>query len=298
MSDSLPTYGGQAVLEGVMIRGQRHVSVAVRSPSDEILIKTTPVGRLFTGKLRTIPLVRGVVALVETLYIGMSALSYSAGVAAEEEDQEVSKWSMLTMISFSMLIAIALFFLLPLFASKPFEGLTGSHLIPNLAEGGIRLLVFLVYVIGIGFMTDIRRVYMYHGAEHMTVHAVENGDPLNIDCIRKYPTAHPRCGTAFLLTVMIVAIIVFSLVPREPMWWLIISRIILIPVIASFSYEVIRFNGRHSSNLFVQWLTAPSLWLQGLTTKQPEDDQIEVAVSAMTAAIESDRGDKTVTCSP
>ena len=120
-------------------------------------------------------------ALIETLYIGMSALSYSAGVAAEEEDQELNKWSMLTMISFSLLIAIALFFLLPLFASKPFEGLTGSHLIPNLAEGGIRLLVFLVYVIGIGFMTDIRRVYMYHGAEHMTVHAVENGDPLNID---------------------------------------------------------------------------------------------------------------------
>ncbi len=204
---------------------------------------------------------------------------------------------MLTMISFSLLIAIALFFLLPLFASKPFEGLTGSHLIPNLAEGGIRLLVFLVYVIGIGFMTDIRRVYMYHGAEHMTVHAVENGDPLNIDRIRKYPTAHPRCGTAFLLTVMIVAIIVFSLVPREPMWWLILSRIILIPVIASFSYEVIRFNGRHSGNLFVQWLTAPSLWLQGLTTKQPDDDQIEVAVCAMNAAIESDQDTKTVTCS-
>ena len=297
MSEPLPTYGGQAVLEGVMIRGQRHVSVAVRSPSEKILVKTTPVGRLFTGKIRSIPLVRGVVALIETLYIGMSALSYSAGVAAEEEDQELNKWSMLTMISFSLLIAIALFFLLPLFASKPFEGLTGSHLIPNLAEGGIRLLVFLVYVIGIGFMTDIRRVYMYHGAEHMTVHAVENGDPLNIDHIRKYPTAHPRCGTAFLLTVMIVAIIVFSLVPREPMWWLILSRIILIPVIASFSYEVIRFNGRHSGNLFGQWVTAPSLWLQGLTTKQPDDDQIEVAVCAMNAAIESDQDTKTVTCS-
>ena len=138
-------------------------------------------------------------------------------------------------------------------------------------------------------MTDIRRVYMYHGAEHMTVHAMENGDPLDIESIRKYPTAHPRCGTAFLLTVMIVAIFVFSLVPREPLWWLILSRIILIPVIASLSYEVIRFNGRHSSNLFVQWLTAPSLWLQGLTTKQPKDDQIQVAVSAMNAAIASDQ---------
>ena len=289
MSEPRPTYGGQAVLEGVMIRGQHYVSVAVRAPSDEILIKSTPIGGLFTGKLRTLPLIRGFVALIETLYIGMSALSYSAGVAAEQDDQELNRWSMLAMISFSVLIAIVLFFLLPLFASKPFEGITESSLIPNFAEGAIRLLVFLAYVIGIGFMTDIRRVYMYHGAEHMTVHAMENGDPLDIENIRKYPTAHPRCGTAFLLTVMIVAIFVFSLVPREPLWWLILSRIILIPVIASLSYEVIRFNGRHSSNLFVQWLTAPSLWLQGLTTKQPKDDQIQVAVSAMNAAIASDQ---------
>ncbi len=276
-----------------MIRGQRNVSVAVRAPSDEILVKTTAIDGLFTGKLRTLPIIRGVLALIETLYIGMSALSYSAGVAAEQDDQELSKWSMLAMISFSMLIAIALFFLLPLFASKPVEGLTESSLIPNFAEGIIRLLVFLAYVVVIGFMADIRRVYMYHGAEHMTVHAMENGDPLNIDSIRKYPTAHPRCGTAFLLTVMIVAIVVFSLVPREPLWWLILSRIILIPVIASFSYEIIRFNGRHSGNLFVQWLTAPSLWLQGLTTKQPEDDQIQVAVSAMNAAIASDQDNET-----
>ena len=293
MSKPRPTYGGQAVLEGVMIRGQRNVSVAVRAPSDEILVKTTAIDGLFTGKLRTLPIIRGVLALIETLYIGMSALSYSAGVAAEQDDQELSKWSMLAMISFSMLIAIALFFLLPLFASKPFEGMTESSLIHNFAEGIIRLLVFLAYVVVIGFMADIRRVYMYHGAEHMTVHAMENGDPLDIDSIRKYPTAHPRCGTAFLLTVMIVAIVVFSLVPREPLWWLILSRIILIPVIASFSYEIIRFNGRHSGNLFVQWLTAPSLWLQGLTTKQPEDDQIQVAVSAMNAAIASDQDNET-----
>ena len=293
MSKPRPRYCGQAVLEGVMIRGQRNVSVAVRAPSDEILVKTTAIDGLFTGKLRTLPIIRGVLALIETLYIGMSALSYSAGVAAEQDDQELSKWSMLAMISFSMLIAIALFFLLPLFASKPFEGLTESSLIPNFAEGIIRLLVFLAYVVVIGFMADIRRVYMYHGAEHMTVDAMENGDPLDIDSIRKYPTAHPRCGTAFLLTVMIVAIVVFSLVPREPLWWLILSRLILIPVIASFSYEIIRFNGRHSGNLFVQWLTAPSLWLQGLTTKQPEDDQIQVAVSAMNAAIASDQDNET-----
>ena len=172
MSKPRPTYGGQAVLEGVMIRGQRNVSVAVRAPSDEILVKTTAIDGLFTGKLRTLPIIRGVLALIETLYIGMSALSYSAGVAAEQDDQELSKWSMLAMISFSMLIAIALFFLLPLFASKPFEGLTESSLIPNFAEGIIRLLVFLAYVVVIGFMADIRRVYMYHGAEHMTVHAL------------------------------------------------------------------------------------------------------------------------------
>ena len=137
-------------------------------------------------------------------------------------------------------------------------------------------------------MSDIRRVYMYHGAEHMTVHAREMGDPLIPSAIRKYPTAHPRCGTAFLLTVMLVAILIFSLIPRDPLWWLITSRIIFLPVIASVSYEIIRASGQYTNNIAVRLITSPSLWLQKLTTKQPDDSQIEVAISAMTGAIEAD----------
>ena len=166
--------------------------------------------------------------------------------------------------------------------------MTNSALISNIAEGVIRLLVFIIYIIAIGFMKDIQRVYMYHGAEHMTVHAQENGNPLNIENISKYPTAHPRCGTAFLLNVMLIAIIVFSLIPREPFSWLILSRIILIPLIASISYESIRISSMYSDNKLVKGIMAPSLWLQKLTTKQPDNKQIEVAIAAMEASIKYD----------
>ena len=219
----------------------------------------------------------------------MDSLSYSASVSDGESDEEISKLSIASMIGFSVLIAIALFFLLPLIASKPFEGLFGSDIISNVVEGVLRLVIFVMYIFGIGLMSDIRRVYMYHGAEHMTVHAMEKGDPLVVAEIRKYPTAHPRCGTAFLLTVMIIAIIVFTLVPRDPFWMVIISRIVLIPVIASLSYEVIRLSGKYSQNFMVSLIMAPSLWLQKLTTRQPDDAQIEVAISAMTAAVEADK---------
>ena len=289
MSDTKYTYGGQAVIEGVMIRGQNHVTTSVRDPQGEIQTRTKPIGNIFTGRLRKLPIVRGILALAETLYLGMDSLSYSAGVSDGESDEEISKLSIASMIGFSVLIAIALFFLLPLIASKPFEGLFGSDITSNIVEGILRLLIFVLYIFGIGLMSDIRRVYMYHGAEHMTVHAMEMGDSLVVENIRKYPTAHPRCGTAFLLTVMIIAILVFTLVPRDPFWMVILSRIVLIPVIASLSYEVIRISGKYSQNFIVGLIMSPSLWLQKLTTSQPDNDQIEVAITAMTAAVEADR---------
>ena len=288
MSNTKNTYGGQAVIEGVMIRGQNNVTTSVRNPQGKIQTRVKPIGDIFTGKARRFPLIRGILALAETLYLGMDSLSYSASVSDGESDEEISKLSIASMIGFSVLIAIALFFLLPLIASKPFEGLFGSDIISNVVEGVLRLVIFVLYIFGIGLMSDIRRVYMYHGAEHMTVHAMEKGDPLVVAEIRKYPTAHPRCGTAFLLTVMIIAIIVFTLVPRDPFWMVIISRIVLIPVIASLSYEVIRLSGKYSQNFMVSLIMAPSLWLQKLTTRQPDDAQIEVAISAMTAAVEAD----------
>ena len=289
MSNTKNTYGGQAVIEGVMIRGQNNVTTSVRNPQGKIQTRVKPIGDIFTGKPRRFPLIRGILALAETLYLGMDSLSYSASVSDGESDEEISKLSIASMIGFSVLIAIALFFLLPLIASKPFEGLFGSDIISNVVEGVLRLVIFVLYIFGIGLMSDIRRVYMYHGAEHMTVHAMEKGDPLVVAEIRKYPTAHPRCGTAFLLTVMIIAIIVFTLVPRDPFWMVIISRIVLIPVIASLSYEVIRLSGKYSQNFVVSLIMAPSLWLQKLTTRQPDDAQIEVAISAMTAAVEADK---------
>ncbi len=285
-----PTYGGQAVIEGVMIRGQRHISIAVRRPNGTIAIHQQALGQLFTGLPRRLPLVRGVVALIETLSLGMRALSFSANVGMEAEGQELGKGSMAAMISFSLLFAIGVFFLAPLFASRSLEGLLGSDLASNVAEGAIRLALFLAYIVLIGRMGEIRRVFMYHGAEHMTVHAQERGDPLEVEAIRKYPTAHPRCGTAFLLVVMVVSILAFVFVGREPLWWLVASRIVLIPFIAAVSYELIRFSGFHMGNPLVRLITGPSLALQALTTRQPDDDQIEIAITAMRLTLDADAG--------
>ena len=289
VGQSTPRYGGQAVIEGIMIRGQNNVAIAVRAPSGNIVTRVKKINTLFTGKLRSIPIIRGVIALAETLSLGMEALNYSSQVANDEEDTPPGKFSSAIMILISLSIAIGLFFILPLVVSKPFEGLLGSDVVSNVAEGIIRLAVFLIYVTVISLMPDIRRVYMYHGAEHMAVHAQEKGDPLNIQEIRKYPTAHPRCGTAFLLTIMVIAIIVFTLIPREPLWLVVGSRIVLIPLIASLSYEFIRFNSKYETNKFVSKMSVPSLLLQSLTTKIPDDDQIEVAINAMESAIDADR---------
>ena len=288
VGQSAPRYGGQAVIEGIMIRGQNNVAIAVRAPSGNIVTRVKKINTLFTGKLRSIPIIRGIIALAETLSLGMEALNYSSQVANEEEDTPPGKFSSAIMILISLSIAIGLFFILPLVVSKPFEGLLGSDVVSNVAEGIIRLAVFLIYVTVISLMPDIRRVYMYHGAEHMAVHAQEKGDPLTIQEIRKYPTAHPRCGTAFLLTIMVIAIIVFTLIPREPLWLVVGSRIVLIPLIASLSYEFIRFNSKHETNKFVSKMSVPNLLLQSLTTKIPDDDQIEVAINAMESAIQAD----------
>ena len=292
------TYGGQAVLEGVMIRGQTHMAVAVRRPNGAIATQLRPLSTLYTGTLRRLPLVRGVITLVETLSLGMRALSYSSSVSLEDpeadpdsevESEELSKGALASMLLLSFGFAIVLFFLLPLFASRPLEGAFGNDILSNVAEGAIRLAVFVAYIWVIGRMSEIRRVFMYHGAEHMTVHAQERGDPLVTEAIRKYSPAHPRCGTAFLLTVMVVAILVFVFVPREPLWWLVASRIVFIPLIAAAAYEVIRFSGRYEDNPLVRLISAPNLLLQKLTTRQPDDDQIEVAVAAMETALEADR---------
>ena len=293
-ADQMPTYGGQAVIEGVMIRGQDHVSIAVRRPDGSIAQQCRPLSPLFTGRLRRLPLLRGVIVLVETLALGMKALTYSANVAAEAEGMEIGKGAIALMMATSLAFGVGVFFLLPVFASAPLEGVFGRDLISNIAEGAIRLSLFVGYVFLIGRMKEIRRVFMYHGAEHMTVHAQEHGDPLTVEAVRKYSPAHPRCGTAFLLVVMVIAVLAFVMVPRDPFWWLIASRVIFIPVIAALAYELIRLSGRYSSNPLVRLITGPSLALQRLTTRPPEDDQIEVAINAMEQALEADSGQTTI----
>ena len=288
-SQAKPTYGGQAVIEGVMIRGQRSTTVAVRRPGGTIALRNDAINQVFTGRLRKVPLVRGVITLAETLTIGMRALMWSANVGMEAEGEEIGKGAMAGVLAFSGFFAVGLFFVIPVLVSTPLEGVAGSDVASNLAEGLIRLAIFFAYIYLIGRMDQIKRVFMYHGAEHMTVHAHEHSDALEVENVRGYPTAHPRCGTAFLLTVMVVSVAVFTFVGRDPFWWLIVSRIVLIPFVAAISYEAIRFSGFHSDNRVVRLIAAPSLALQTLTTRRPEDDQIEVAIAAMEGVIAAEQ---------
>jgi uncharacterized protein YqhQ len=288
-------YGGQAVLEGVMIRGQRAVAVAVRRPAGDVVVRCDPLHQFVAGRWRRIPFIRGVVVLVETLVLGIRALMYSAA-AALEDGKEASKQGLSgatsailwVSLAFALAFSIGVFFLGPLFMVREIDPYIGSSIVSNILEGLIRLSFFLLYLVAIGWWSEIRRVFAYHGAEHMTIHAYEHGVPLTVEEVRKYPTAHPRCGTAFLLTVMVVSIFVFALLGR-PDWPLrIASRVFLVPVVAALSYEVIRFHGAHMGNALVRVLAAPSLALQALTTRDPEDPQIEVAITAMTRVLEED----------
>jgi uncharacterized protein YqhQ len=287
-------YGGQAVIEGVMIRGRTHYSLAVRRKDGVITHTHAPLNSLLTGVLRRILFVRGMAVLLETLLLGMKALQQSANMSmADSEGQseeEMSGMALGVTLAVSLTLGIGIFFVLPLLIVWLIDPFISSHLLSNTIEGLLRLAIVVGYIWGIGFLGDIRRVYAYHGAEHMTVHAYEAGLPLNIANVRKFGTPHPRCGTAFLLTVVLVSVIVFAFLGRPDFEWRILSRIVLLPVIASVSYEIIRFSGVHQTWPIARALAAPGLLLQRLTTRQPDDGQIEVAITAMELAIAADAG--------
>ena len=289
------SYGGQAVLEGVMIRGKRFVSLAVRRRNGQIHTICDPLSTLYTGRLRRIPLVRGIIVLIETLVLGMKALERSARIAledvAEEEGEEAPGWFLAFAMGFSLVLAVGLFIVIPLFATRAIDALIASDVVSNLVEGVIRLVILVGYLWAISLIPDVKRVFAYHGAEHKSVHAYEAGVPLEVEQVRGYSTAHARCGTAFLLVVMVVAIVAFAFLGRPPLVWRMLSRIALIPVIAAASYEIIRFSGAYSGNRLVQTLLSPSLWLQKLSTRQPDDDMLEVAVQAMKTAVAADNGE-------
>jgi len=282
-------YGGQAVIEGVMMRGQRHMAVAVRKPDGEIALHSEPLkGKFYTSPIMRLPFFRGIGMLGDTLVLGIRTLMYSADVALGEEDVEFSGPIAWGTIALSFALGIGLFFVLPLAIVHFLDRFITSALVSNILEGVIRLGIFLVYVWAIGFIPDIKRVFAYHGAEHKTVNAYEAGVPLTPEDVQKHKTAHTRCGTAFLLSVAVISIFVFAFLGR-PSWPVrYASRIVLIPVIAAISYEWLRFTASHQDTRWVAWLSAPGLLLQRLTTQQPDDSMVEVAIAALRSAIDGD----------
>jgi uncharacterized protein YqhQ len=232
-----------------------------------------------TGRIREIPLVRGIVVLVETLVLGIRVLFYSASVSLDEE-VKISPWLLWGSVAVGFILAMALFLVLPLLATH-FVDPYVSPAVSNLIDGVIRLVIFVIYLGAISLMPDIRRVFAYHGAEHKTINAYEAGEPLEVEKVRKYSTAHSRCGTNFILIVMVIAIIAFVFLGRPPIWLRYVERIILLPVIAAVGYEVIKFGAAHIKNIVVRIVLTPGLALQAMTTRQPDDRQIEVAISAL-----------------
>jgi len=280
-------YGGQAVIEGVMMRGQKTMVTAVRRPSGELATDTHPLSAIYTGWMRRAPLTRGIIVLIEAMVLGIKSLLYSANVSLEEEEEEISGGWVWAMVAISVVLAVALFFMAPLFLTKLIG--VDSPLVFNLIEGFIRLAIFIAYLKLMTLVPDIKRIFAYHGAEHKVVNAYEDGAPLEVEAARKYDTAHVRCGTSFLFAVLIIAIIVFALVGLPSLWLMVLSRIVLIPVIAAIGYEVTYFGGRHTKNRLVRAVLAPGLWLQALTTREPDDSQLEVALSALRKVVEADQ---------
>lgn len=291
-------YGGQAVIEGVMMRGRRVMATAVRRPGGGLSTRVWPLSTVYTGRLRQAPFLRGIIVLIEAMVLGIKSLLYSANVSLEEAEEEISGRMVWVLMVTSMAFAVTLFFIIPLFLTRLIDPYLGSSLVFNLTEGLIRMTIFLAYLKLISLVPDIKRVFAYHGAEHKTVNAHEAGVPLEVAAVRDYNTTHIRCGTSFLFVVMMIAIIVFTLVGRPSIWLMVVSRITLIPVIAAISYELIYLGANHHRNSLVKVLVAPGLWLQKLTTREPDDSQLEVAVSALKKVVEADQEAETALATP
>ena len=276
--------GGQAVIEGVMMRGPKDVATAVRDPNGRIQVETHPVSSIADRyPILKKPMLRGTVSLVESLVLGLRSLSYSAKMAGDEDEQLTDK-EMAGTIIFALVLASILFIAIPTGAAKFFHFITDDPVFLNLMEGFLRLAIFLAYLGGISRMKDIRRVFQYHGAEHKTIHCYEAGLPLTVANVQRFSRLHPRCGTNFLLIVMLVSIFVYAFLGWPSLIERIVSRILLLPVVAGISYELIRFAGRTTNPVALK-LIKPGLWLQYLTTRPPQDDMVEVAIESLKAVL-------------
>ncbi len=284
--------GGQAVLEGVMMRSPGNWAVAVRKPDGEIAQVCQSIrSPMARHRIWRLPVIRGIVALGESLAIGFRALAISANYAAQEENEEGEVQTELSKAQLFFAFAIAIGFALVLFKVGP--ALLVDKLIPVrsggwfvIVEGLVRVTIFVLYLALISLLPDLRRVFQYHAAEHKAINAYEAGEPLEPAIVQRYSLIHPRCGTAFLLWVMVVAIFVYAFLGRPAWYWLVVSRIVLLPVIAGIAYELIRFAGKHSKNRVLMTLLAPGLWLQRLTTREPTLDQLEVSIRALREVLE------------
>jgi uncharacterized protein YqhQ len=282
-------YGGQAVIEGVMIRGRRTVALACRKPNGEIYRYREPLrSPLMRSRIARLPFVRGVVVLWESLSYGIRMLMKSADVQLEHEEQ-LGKGGNTLIMGVALVGALLLFIGVPYLATSLARAMIENTVALNVTEGLIRLALLIGYLVAISFLPDVRRVFAYHGAEHMTIHAFEHGDPLTPARIEPYPTAHPRCGTAFLLLVVVISIVIFAFLPRVNLFVDLIVRLALVIPVASISYEALRLGAAHERSPVMRLLVAPGLLLQRVTTRRPDARMIEVAVASLEEAIAGDR---------
>ncbi len=280
MEDRIISYGGQAVIEGVMMRGQRAFAIAMRAPDGQIVVHQEKLGEIYRSRIAKIPFLRGVILLWDALGLGMRALTIAANTQTGEE-QKIEGPVLYATLGFALLFGISLFFLLPAGLGSLSESLLGWNAWwSNVAEGLIRLALLVGYIWAIGFMPDVKRLFAYHGAEHKTINAYEAGAELTPETVKKYSLEHPRCGTAFLLTLVLLSILVFALLGPLPAIWRLLSRVLLIPVLAGVALEYIRWTANHLGNPLVRALIRPNLALQSLTTREPDLSMLEVAITS------------------
>ena len=280
-STKLENYGGQALIEGILMRGRKYLTAAFRLPDGSIKVIEEELTGIYKNKIRDIPFLRGLIILWDSLVLGMKYLTISSNMQLKEDEEKIEGPALYLTLAVSMLFALVIFFFLPtLLMQFLYKSTTLSAFLINLIEGIVRLLIMLIYLTLIRKMEDIKRVFSYHGAEHKTIHAYEHGDTLDVASVQKYSTAHPRCGTSFLMTVMVISILIFSLFSTPNVLLRLLSRIVLIPLVAMLSYEFIRILGKYEKNPIIRVISKPNLWLQNLTTNPPADDMVEVALQA------------------
>lgn len=283
MEDRIITYGGQAVLEGVMMRGQKAFAIAMRAPDGRIAVHTEKLANVYRSGITKVPFLRGSILLWDALGLGMRALTISANTQTGE-DEKLEGPALYLTLGLSLAFGIGLFFLLPAgiggWAEHLLSQTTSALWVGNLLEGMLRLLLLIGYIWGIGFMPDVKRVFMYHGAEHKTINAYEAGADLTPEVVTDYPIEHPRCGTAFLLTLVLLSILVFTALGPMPIWLRLLTRILFIPILAGIAVEYIRWTANHLTNPIVQLLIKPNLALQRLTTRTPDLEMLAVAIES------------------